>query len=222
MTQPKAILFGSIGALIESSELQRESFNQAFREAGLDWVWENEPYREMLKECGGEKRIREYASDRGDDVDASAVHDRKTELFNEKLLASGKSLRPGVKALVDYAKANGIKLGFVSTTEPRNIDTMMQAMEPELSRADFAVVTSRADVQNGKPSPEVYQLALDKLGLSADEVVAVEDSSPSLQAAADAGIRTIAFPGYNCRGQDFSRAAEVANDGLDVGMLEAA
>ena len=35
----KAILFGSIGTIVETSELQRKSFNQAFSEAGLDWNW---------------------------------------------------------------------------------------------------------------------------------------------------------------------------------------
>ena len=39
----KAILFGSIGTLIETSDLQREAFNQAFKEAGLDWYWDHDP-----------------------------------------------------------------------------------------------------------------------------------------------------------------------------------
>ena len=38
----KAILFGSIGTLIETSDIQRESFNEAFKEAGLDWYWDEE------------------------------------------------------------------------------------------------------------------------------------------------------------------------------------
>ena len=216
---PKAILFGSVGTLIESSELQRESFNQAFQEAGLDWKWENESYRDMLKECGGEKRIREYAKARGETVDAKAIHDRKTKLFNEKLLASGYGLRPGIQEVVDYARSNDIKLGFVTTTEPRNIDSMMRAMEPGLSNEDFSVITSREVVKNGKPDPEVYSHALGQMGLRADEVVAIEDSSPSLQASADAGIRTVAFPGYNCREQDFNRASAVATDELSLAAV---
>ena len=45
----KAVLFGSIGTLIESSNIQRESFNQAFREIGLDWYWDQEDYTKLLK-----------------------------------------------------------------------------------------------------------------------------------------------------------------------------
>ena len=40
----KALLFGSIGTLIESSDIQRNSFNQAFNEAGLDWYWDEQDY----------------------------------------------------------------------------------------------------------------------------------------------------------------------------------
>ena len=37
----KALLFGSIGTLIESSNIQRNSFNEAFKEAGLEWYWDD-------------------------------------------------------------------------------------------------------------------------------------------------------------------------------------
>ena len=36
----KAIIFGSIGTLVETSDIQRQSFNQAFKEIGLDWYWD--------------------------------------------------------------------------------------------------------------------------------------------------------------------------------------
>ena len=41
----KALLFGSIGTLIESSDIQRNSFNEAFKEAGLDWYWDEQDYK---------------------------------------------------------------------------------------------------------------------------------------------------------------------------------
>ena len=45
----KALLFGSIGTLIESSNIKRNSFNEAFKEAGLDWYWDEQDYRILLK-----------------------------------------------------------------------------------------------------------------------------------------------------------------------------
>ena len=57
----KAVLFGSIGTLIETSDIQRESFNQAFKENGLDWYWSKETYKNLLKNSGGSKRIENFA-----------------------------------------------------------------------------------------------------------------------------------------------------------------
>ena len=66
----KAILFGSIGTLIETSNIQRESFNQAFKEIGLDWYWDQESYKQLLKKSGGTKRIEDFAEKKNANVDA--------------------------------------------------------------------------------------------------------------------------------------------------------
>ena len=41
----KAIIFGSIGTLVETSDIQRQSFNHAFMEIGLDWYWDKNNYK---------------------------------------------------------------------------------------------------------------------------------------------------------------------------------
>ena len=208
LSDTKAVLFGSIGAVIESSEMQRAAFNQAFREAGLDWNWERPEYQEMVKQCGGEKRIAEYAEARGEDVDAGAVHARKTAIFNASLESADVEVRPEVLALMEHAKANDLKVGFVTTTGRANVDSMFEVMgERGLPREDFDVVLCREDVSAGKPSPEVYQKALSVLGIAPGHALAVEDSSPSLQASADADVPTLILPGANTQGQDYGRAS---------------
>ena len=69
----KAILFGSIGTLIETSNIQRESFNQAFKEIGLDWYWDQESYKQLLKKSGGTKRIEDFAEKNNTNVDAKKL-----------------------------------------------------------------------------------------------------------------------------------------------------
>ena len=49
----KAILLGSIGVITETSELQRQSYNEAFAHHGLDWYWSIANYCELLKKPGG-------------------------------------------------------------------------------------------------------------------------------------------------------------------------
>ena len=91
----KAILFGSIGTLVETSELQRRSFNQAFSEAELDWNWSPEEYQQLLAKSGGCERIKNYAIQRGDDIDAMHLHRQKTKIF-DSLMAK----EPSYSALV--------------------------------------------------------------------------------------------------------------------------
>jgi len=56
----KALLFGSIGTIVETSEIQRQSFNKTFKDAGLNWYWNIVTYCNLLKEPGGKKRIKNY------------------------------------------------------------------------------------------------------------------------------------------------------------------
>ncbi|MDB9958255.1 hypothetical protein OAD42_04125 [Oceanospirillaceae bacterium] len=78
----KAVFFGSIGTLVETSDLQRRAFNQAFAEAGLDWNWSADVYKDLLTKSGGRGRIEDFATQCGIDVDASQLHLRKTEVFD--------------------------------------------------------------------------------------------------------------------------------------------
>ncbi|MFN6978658.1 MAG: haloacid dehalogenase, partial [Gemmobacter sp.] len=81
----RAIMFGSIGVLAETSDMQRLGFNDAFREAGLDWSWSPQDYRAMLRQSGGQDRIARYAAARGVSVDAPALHAAKTRHFLARL-----------------------------------------------------------------------------------------------------------------------------------------
>ena len=56
------LLFGSIGVLVETSELQRQSFNRALRMNGVDWHWNIGTYCDLLKDHWGKKRLLEFSN----------------------------------------------------------------------------------------------------------------------------------------------------------------
>jgi len=112
-----ALLFGSIGVLAETSHLQRDAFNDAFREAGLDWHWSEADYRAMLSDAGGRDRIARYADERGEQVNADALHARKTALFQARL-EQGVPLRPGIEDAMAAARDKSWQIAFVTTTAP--------------------------------------------------------------------------------------------------------
>ena len=73
----KAILFGGIGTLLETSEIQRMAFNEAFDRCGLDWHWDRDAYLDMLAIPGGVQRILRYAEAQGETaIDQEAADSR--------------------------------------------------------------------------------------------------------------------------------------------------
>lgn len=203
-----AILFGSISTLADTSELQRQAFNDAFVACGLDWNWSREDYVSMLSSNGGAQRIEDYAATRGEDVDAAAVHAKKSQIFQELLATSTVSPRPGVVETVGEAKRNGHDVGFVTTTSQGNIDALLAALRPHISAEMFDLIVNRDSVTEPKPAADVYEYALRRLGADASTAVAIEDNVGGVAAAAAAGVRCIAFPNANTASGDFSAANE--------------
>jgi HAD superfamily hydrolase (TIGR01509 family) len=215
-----ALLFGSISTLADTSELQRAAFNQAFADHGLDWQWSQEEYRTLLGSNGGAGRIAAYAKDRGQTVDAEAVHDSKSKIFQHELASSPVKPRAGVVDTIAAAKAAKYRIGFVTTTSSDNISALFAALAPEVSAADFDVVVSAGDVETGKPDPAVYLWALQKLGETARTCVAIEDNPGGAQSAAAAGVACVAFPNENTAQLEFGEEFPVV-DRLDFDQLKA-
>jgi len=208
----KAILFGSIGTLVETSELQRRAFNQAFSEANLDWNWNPDEYKIMLKKSGGRNRINEYATDRGEKVNAQKLHIRKTEIFDNMMKEEEIFLRPGVANLIDFALNNNLHLAFVTSTSDENIDAIFMALNGQLSRNDFDFIGNDKMVSKPKPDSEIYMKALSNLKLHAKDCIAIEDTEVSMRAANNANIKCIAFPGALALDNDFSDAFYITDD----------
>ncbi|MFM9977733.1 MAG: HAD-IA family hydrolase [Sphingomonadaceae bacterium] len=211
----KALIFGSVGTLTETSELQRQAFNAAFAEAGLDWHWDAERYAAMVSGddavVGGIERIAQFARIQGapvDLADAERMHAAKSRHYQETMQSQGLAVNPGVTALLDEAKAASIKTVFASTTSRANIDALLAATRPPLGDR-FDLIMSGADVARAKPAPDVYRALLDRLAIAPAEAIAIEDSLPSLQAARDAGIPAILVPGAIWRGRDMGGAPVV-------------
>lgn len=215
----KAILFGSIGTLVETSELQRRAFNQSFAEMGLDWQWSAEEYLQLLSKSGGRGRVEDFASQQGINIDATQVHLRKTEIFNRLMTQATLLLRPGVARVMAYALAKKLPLAFVTSTSEANIAAVFAALGDQVKTSDFNFIGNDLMVSNPKPSPEIYQRALTDLHLDAQDCVAIEDTAVSMNAALAAGIRCIAFPGAFAIANDF-KGALLMTDQLSPTHLE--
>ncbi len=80
----------------------------------------------------------------------------------------------------------------------------------------FDVIQTSDDIRRGKPDPEIYQLAMSKLGIQSDKCFVLEDSSNGSLAGKRAGAYTIAVPSQYTRSQDFHFVDYVAENLLDA------
>lgn len=201
-----AIFFGSIGAIAETSELQRQSFNQAFANHGLDWQWSRVEYAALLEQSGGRKRVNDYAHSLGQTVDAEAIHRAKSEIFQQLLAQSQLKPRAGVSEVMQQARRVGMKLALVTTTSPPNVAAILDALPSAIAAHAFDVVVTSADVAKPKPFGDAYLFALAKLREAPYRCVAIEDNGDGVKAAQSAGIACVAFPGENTLNHDFQMA----------------
>ena len=220
----EALIFDVDGTLAETEEVHRIAFEQAFAEDGLDWRWDVELYRDLLRVTGGKERIRHFVatSDVAPIGEERVVrlHLRKNEIYGELVRAGGAQPRPGVRALIERARAAGLRLALATTTSRTNVEALIEGSFATLGPNPFAPVVAGEDVAVKKPDPEAYVQALVRLGLPAAACLVFEDSWNGLRAATGAGLRTIVTPSLYTAHEDFTGAAAVVAD-LDAFDLTA-
>lgn len=200
----KAILFGSIGTIIETSDLQREAFNEAFKEAGMDWYWDQEDYKKLLKKSGGTRRIEDFAEKNNTTVDAKKIRERKTQIYNDKINSIHIPPRDGVLDVLEYAHKNNINTAFVTSTTLDNINSVFKTLNNQIKKNDFDFIGNNTLIKEPKPAPDIYMKVLNELELDPSECVAIEDSVESALSAKRAKIKCIAFPGLFHVDDDFN------------------
>ena len=141
--------------------------------------------------------------------EAQALAQRKEEVFRRII---GQSVRPfpGVLNLMLSLRAAGWTMALVSSTPIENITLILSALQ---IRGQFDTVVSDADVTHGKPDPEGYVLAAERLGAAADRCVVIEDAIAGVTAAKSAGMKCVAVT--NTHPAERLREADIVVDSLD-------
>ena len=114
---------------------------------------------------------------------------------------------PGAMELLDLLDARGIARGVATSSGPDFAHDVLGRMG---IRDRFAFVLTSADVTHGKPHPEIYRTAAQRLAVDPGAMLVLEDSQAGCKAAVAAGAVTVAVPGGHSRRHDFTGARFVA------------
>jgi beta-phosphoglucomutase family hydrolase len=185
---PQAVIFDMDGVLVDSGGPHLESWQLLAREHGLDVSPET-----FTRTFGMRSRdiIRTIWGENTTDDDIRRLVDRKEVLYRE-LITGRVPLCAGVRETLTALAAGGLVLAVGTSGPPENLELVLR--EAGLG-AFFAATVSGTDVRHGKPAPDVFLLAAERLGVPPAQCVVVEDAPVGIAAARAAGMAVIAYAG---------------------------
>ncbi|MEA2902163.1 MAG: hypothetical protein QOH36_2050 [Actinomycetota bacterium] len=211
-----AVVFDVDGTLVDSErDGHRVAFNRAFADFSLPYVWDEDVYGRLLRVTGGQRRIDGYLAEQGVAEDERArlaplLHRHKTEILRRMIGEGALGPRPGVARLLAELADAGCRLGVATTGSRGWVDQLLERLLPGV---DFAEVVTGDEVAGRKPDPEAYMVAMERLGATTADTVAVEDSHEGLAAAAAAGLACVVVTNGYTADHDLS-AADLVLDGF--------
>jgi HAD superfamily hydrolase (TIGR01509 family) len=120
---------------------------------------------------------------------------------------------PGVVALLDAARAEGLHVGLASNSEHSWVEPHLERLG---LRDRFEFLACREDAPSPKPEPDLYRLVLNRFGLRGHEAVAFEDSHTGSLAAKRANCRVVAIPNESTAHHDFAHVDWLVTSLADV------
>jgi HAD superfamily hydrolase (TIGR01509 family) len=182
---PEAVIFDIDGTLVDSVQFHAEAWVAAFQQFGYT-VSVDQMQQQIGK--GGEFIIDEVLSPEAAERDGEKIHQYRRQYFHEHFLPKIQPF-PQVRALFQQLRADGLQIVLASSAQPESAEHYIDLVNvKDLIQG----VTTTGDVENAKPSPDVFQAALEKLsGVSASRVVVVGDSPYDAEAARKISLSTI-------------------------------
>ncbi len=184
----KAVIFDLDGTVIDTEKLLVKYWCMAANEFGFPMEREHALNLRSLARKYAEPLLKEWF---GDDCDYSTVRNRRMELMTAHINKYGLETKSGIKELLIYLGENGYKRAVATATDLTRAGNYLK----DVGLFEyFDCIISAHQVKNGKPKPDVYLYAVEQLGLTPDECIAVEDSPNGVISASDAGCHTIMVP----------------------------
>lgn len=183
----KAIIFDIDGTLIDSNHLHAIAWQRAFKQAG--YSFERSQIAPLIG-MGGDHVVPKLlgkAASRADEEEQQRIRDWYAEAFDE-LRVQGEPFADAEAILRDL-KQRGLRVAFASSAKKQHVAHFAAKLNADKY---VEVITNGDDVKRSKPAPDIFNVALERLGLTADEAMAVGDTPYDIIAARGAGLACVA------------------------------
>ncbi|MBI4302858.1 MAG: HAD family phosphatase [Chloroflexi bacterium] len=185
MSLTKSVIWDLDGVIVDTAPYHFEAWREVFRKRGIDFT------REHFKESFGQRNdaiIRKVLGEEVSQQEIDVISLEKEEIFRRKVKPNLKLL-PGVLGLLESLARDGFKMALASSAPIENIRLVTEGLD--IGRY-FQIIVSDKDVTEGKPSPQGFLLAAQRLGIDPSRCIVIEDSIAGVAAAKRAGMHCLA------------------------------
>jgi HAD superfamily hydrolase (TIGR01509 family) len=188
--QIKAVVFDMDGVLIDAREWHYEALNRALGLLG----YEITRYEHLTTYDGlpTKRKLRMLTVERGLPEELHGFLNSLKQQYTLELVATRCKPVFHHQYALSQLKAAGYSLGVASNSVRRTVEEMME--RSDLMRY-LDVTISNEDVTRAKPDPEMYLVAMERLGVRPEETVIVEDNENGVKAATAAGAHVLVVDG---------------------------
>jgi HAD superfamily hydrolase (TIGR01509 family) len=180
----EAAIFDIDGTLVDSVDLHAMAWREALVKFGHEVSFER-VRRQIGK--GSDQFIPAFLSKREQEEHGEDMAEWRGKLFTSKYLPLVKPFS-AVPELFRRVRTAGLKVAIASSAKKKELEALLEIA----GVADqIDVATSSEDAERSKPAPDIFQVALEKLGLNGRQAVAIGDTPYDAEAADKAGIRCI-------------------------------
>ena len=206
---PAAIIFDMDGTLVATTEADFLAWQRIFADAGRQLSFED--YFPLL---GKKSHDVVYHVLHLEGESAENALNAKMRYFEEIVSEKGISLMPNAEILLKKLKSLGIPLALATSSRKLKMELVLE----EVGLLEyFDVLVSGEDVKKGKPSPDIFLLAAEKLNVEPGHCIVVEDAVSGVKAAKDAGMKCIAVTNTH-NAEDLTIADMVISDFSELSL----
>lgn len=202
----KAAIFDQDGILLDTEGYQYKGWVEVLRPLGIRLT--KSEYLDYAGKTGGiiEGELRKR---HGLKTEPGVLLKEKEKLLHKWFSEQKLRVFPFVRETVRFFKRRGLKVAVASGGGRREV--LLKLQRAGLAEL-FPIVVTRDEVKRGKPYPDIYLEAAQRLHVKPGDCVAFEDTQYGVEAAVGAGMVCMAVPTPWSKRQDFSKAAAVCRN----------
>jgi beta-phosphoglucomutase family hydrolase len=186
----RAFIFDMDGTLVDNMYFHTEAWGRMLAENGVQM----NAHDFLVKTAGKTNReILPTVFGAISDERIEELGNRKESLYRELFLPVRKTV-DGVREFLEESAALGIKMAVATAAPVANMEFILDGLE---LRRFFGAVTTAAEIENGKPDPEIFLKSAEKLGVAPENCLVFEDAVGGFEAAHRAGMKSIGLATVN-------------------------